>query len=157
MKEMWRRIFGTMALAFMLCLTGLVLSGMAFAERCVDNGDGTVTDNGTGLMWQKETAGPEKWQHAGRYVDSLSLGSYSDWRMPYRKELLGLYNSPCLHMMDVVPDDYWSQTPTLFGLPGPGPRIGSSYLIFAVDFSDGLLSENTVDNRFYVRAVRDAK
>jgi hypothetical protein len=36
MREMWRRIFGTAALAFMLCLTGLVITGEAQARRVLD-------------------------------------------------------------------------------------------------------------------------
>ncbi|MFW5767788.1 MAG: hypothetical protein ACOCXO_05405, partial [Bacteroidota bacterium] len=54
----------TVILALMICMGGLIISGTAFAERCVDNGDGTVTDNATGLMWQKAGAGPMNWDAA---------------------------------------------------------------------------------------------
>lgn len=47
MRKMYKNHLGTMVPAFMLCLTMLVMSGTAFAQRCVDNGDGTVTDNNT--------------------------------------------------------------------------------------------------------------
>ncbi len=50
MKTMYGKIFGTMAIAFIFCLTMLFISSTSFAEQCVDNGDGTVTDNSTGLM-----------------------------------------------------------------------------------------------------------
>ena len=46
-----------------------------------DNGDGTVTDNVTGLMWaqdQSETNYP--WSEAGTYCANLTLGGYDDWR-----------------------------------------------------------------------------
>ena len=86
----------------MLCLTGLFLSGTAFADRCVDNGDGTVTDNGTGLMWQKATAGPMNWNDARSYASGLSLGGHSGWGLPNRDELSGLYHSPCKEMMKVL-------------------------------------------------------
>jgi alkyl sulfatase BDS1-like metallo-beta-lactamase superfamily hydrolase len=58
MKKNRKHLLGGMTLAFLFCLTGLIMSGAAFAERCVDNGDGTVTDKGPGLIWQKATAGP---------------------------------------------------------------------------------------------------
>ncbi len=74
MSNMSRKLFITAALAFMLCLAGLVLSGTAFAQQCVDNGDGTVTDNATGLMWQKATANLMTWDTAMSYASSLSLG-----------------------------------------------------------------------------------
>ena len=35
---------------------GFYQTGCAPDHRFVDNGDGTVTDNCTGLMWQKDTA-----------------------------------------------------------------------------------------------------
>jgi hypothetical protein len=37
-----------------LCATSLWV-GAAEAQRYVDNGDGTVTDNTTHLMWEKKT------------------------------------------------------------------------------------------------------
>ncbi len=56
-----------------------------------DNGDGTVTDLNTGLMWQMV---PIKqgftWQGAQDYCESLELGGYSDWRVPSAKELYSI-------------------------------------------------------------------
>ena len=57
MKIVRQKWFVIVSMAFMFCLAGLGMSGTALADRCVDNGDGTVTDNNTGLMWQKATAG----------------------------------------------------------------------------------------------------
>ncbi len=47
MSNMWRKLFGTAALAFMLCLAWFVMFGTAFAQDYVDNGDGTVSSFGT--------------------------------------------------------------------------------------------------------------
>ncbi|WP_084184725.1 hypothetical protein [Desulfonatronum thiodismutans] len=41
---------GMVVVTTMLCLTGLVMSDEAQAQRFVDNGNGTVTDTQTGLM-----------------------------------------------------------------------------------------------------------
>jgi hypothetical protein len=49
-----RKSILTATLAFMLCLTGLVISGEAQTEMFVDNGNGTVTDTRMGLMWTKD-------------------------------------------------------------------------------------------------------
>ena len=53
-----------------------------------DNGDGTVSDLNTGLMWQKTTdatsdslKGRVTWYEAEEYVKNLRLGGYSDWRI----------------------------------------------------------------------------
>ena len=56
-----------------------------------DNGDGTLTDNNTGLMWQ-QTPETEKMTYieAIEYVENLELGGYTDWRFPTIKESFSL-------------------------------------------------------------------
>ena len=56
-----------------------------------DNGDGTVTDLHTGLMWQK-TPGVEQytWAEAAAYAADLRLAGYDDWRVPTIKELYSI-------------------------------------------------------------------
>ncbi len=82
--------------------------------RFTDNGDGTVTDNLTGLMWLKDANciqtnypgfdkdeihgdGQVTWQHALDFVSGINAGTYSncgggytDWRLPNVKELQSL-------------------------------------------------------------------
>lgn len=59
----------------------------------VDNGDGTVTDQNTSLMWQKSpTSTPFTWQGAIDYCESLELAGYDDWRAPSLKELYSISN-----------------------------------------------------------------
>ncbi len=70
--------------------------GLAWpGPRFTDNGDGTVTDNLTGLMWDQNgyRAGTTRtWTEALSDCNSLSLGGHSDWRLPNRKELNSLVN-----------------------------------------------------------------
>jgi len=54
----------------------------------IDNGDGTVSDLATGLMWQQADDGTGRnWENALEYAENLELAGYSDWRLPNAKEL----------------------------------------------------------------------
>jgi hypothetical protein len=54
----------------------------------VDNGDGTVSDLATGLMWQQTDDGVARnWEEALAYAENLELANYTDWRLPNAKEL----------------------------------------------------------------------
>lgn len=56
-----------------------------------DNGDGTVTDLNTGLMWQQVPTTDEfSWQEAVDYCDELIFAGYDDWRIPSLKELFSI-------------------------------------------------------------------
>jgi len=59
----------------------------------IDNGDGTVTDDNTGLAWQQAPSSEDfTWQEAVDYSNSLELGGFTDWRMPSVKELYSIAN-----------------------------------------------------------------
>jgi hypothetical protein len=75
----------------------------------VDNGDGTITDHLTGLMWEKlsddgsiHDKDTGYLNHAGAFVkidalNSAAFAGHNDWRLPNRRELdsiidLGRYN-----------------------------------------------------------------
>lgn len=55
-----------------------------------DNGDGTVTDLNTGLMWQQGFCDKMTWEEAAAGADTCGTGGYSDWRLPTIKELYSL-------------------------------------------------------------------
>ena len=53
-----------------------------------DNGDGTITDNATGLMWSQADNGVGMlWADALAYAENSELAGYDDWRLPNIKEL----------------------------------------------------------------------
>ena len=53
-----------------------------------DNGDGTVTDRNTRLMWMKTDSGKGmNWEEALAYAENGTYAGYSDWRLPNAKEL----------------------------------------------------------------------
>ena len=69
----------------------------AFVNDFVDNGDDTVTDRVTGLMWQKDGSSEGMtWADAKEYVNKLNsgqFGGHSDWRLPTIEELASLMKS----------------------------------------------------------------
>jgi hypothetical protein len=56
----------------------------------VDNDDGTITDEVTGLIWAQAAGDKLTWEEALAEADSMTLGGYDDWRLPTIKELYSL-------------------------------------------------------------------
>jgi hypothetical protein len=58
------------------------------ANNFVENGDGTITDLATGLIWMQQDSGKGmNWEDALAYAEELKLAGYDDWRLPNAKEL----------------------------------------------------------------------
>lgn len=56
-----------------------------------DHGDGTITDQATGLIWQQADDGKTRnWEEALAYCENLTLAGSHDWRLPNVKELQSL-------------------------------------------------------------------
>lgn len=54
----------------------------------VNNGNGTISDLATGLMWQQSDDGTARnWEESLAYAENLTLGNKNDWRLPNAKEL----------------------------------------------------------------------
>ena len=142
-----------------------------------DNGNGTVTDNNTGLMWQKCSVGQSNnstcsgtattytWFRASGTYDAsynslsqsvcgdLRVGSYSGWRLPTKKELMSIVD---------------------YSIPDPGPTIVGAYFpntvssyywssttaadypngAWDVYFPNGYVVYYGKDGHYYVRCVR---
>ena len=62
----------------------LALVSLPAAAQLYDNGDGTITDPASGLMWLKNANmnGPMEWATANAWAQNLSFAGYSDWRLP---------------------------------------------------------------------------
>ena len=56
------------------------------------NGDGTVTDTITGLMWQQADGGEMTIENAVIYCSTLTLAGYTDWRLPNAHESFSILN-----------------------------------------------------------------
>ena len=83
-----------------------------------DNGNGSITDNLTQLVWQKVPfADSLSWEQALSYADTLTLAASSDWRLPNIKELQSINDerriNPSLNntfFSVSAPGKYWSST-----------------------------------------------
>ncbi len=145
----------------------------------VDNGDGTVTDMVTGLMWEQSMGAKISFDDAFVKVDSLSLANHSDWRVPTLKELYSLilftgqvsgqqaisffidtvhFNQP---LGDVsigereIDAQTWSSTEYV------GLTMNGDETVFGVNFVDGRIKgypkyqpATGVRNKMYFRMVR---
>ncbi|HDL15010.1 MAG TPA: DUF1566 domain-containing protein [Euryarchaeota archaeon] len=146
---------------------GEIQAGITWpAPRFTDKGDGTVTDNLTGLMWLKDAGclGGRQWFDAldrvadfntdpGKYnCVNYHTASYSDWRLPNRKELFSLidFSRPGLPSGDpfvnVEGDYYWSST-----ADGCGYFTCSAW---RVDMGNGIVYSHDMSNYSNVWPVR---
>lgn len=142
----------------------------------VDNGDGTVTDVVTGLMWQQGYSGKMSQAEAAVGADHFALAGYTDWRLPTIKELYSLID---FRGEDVNPESGSADSPFIdtdyfefvYGDPAAGERIIDSqwatstlYVagdqMFGVNFADGRIKGYGLTDprgrvmQFYVRYVR---
>ena len=125
-----------------------VTNPMSFADR----GDGTVTDNVTGLMWQQEDDDVERdWEDALAYCESLDLAGHTDWRLPDEYELQGIVDYgryyPSIdttYFPDTNSSYYWSSS-TYAYLTG---------YAWGVYFYDGYVYCDDKTRTKYVRCVR---
>ncbi len=102
-------------------IDGGIQAGVAWPNpRFTDNGNGTVTDNLTGLVWAKSPlTNLRTWAGALNYAESLALGGHEDWRLPNINELESLVNAQepdqaawlnAQGFTNVQPNYYWSST-----------------------------------------------
>lgn len=138
-----------------------------FQHRFFDNGDGTVTDRVTGLMWQKDLSKENASSYALTYAlrqNEIQLGGKTDWRLPTVEETIFLYLSTergqGLPMtMPEINKGIWTadRTPV---------AVGFGYSNAYVRFYDGIFSDDVewkmptssgYESRHYVKAVRTIK
>lgn len=139
--------------------------------RFRDNGDGTVTDVDSKLMWMRCSSGQSwvndqcsgqattyNWPDAVREANQISRSGdafFNDWRVPALRDLATITDRGCenprtnlLLFPDTPSSAFWTSTPR----PGAKPEN----MAFALSFgAEGVLAASK-DERFYVRFVRSA-
>lgn len=132
--------------------------GRQSVAHYIDNGDETVTDLSTGLMWQK-AASPDmmSWEKALTRCERSTFGGYTDWRLPTINELQSLVDyslsGPSINTT-YFPDrsswSYWSSTT-------------AAHAYYTTDTAKGVYFHygHTISllkiNRTYVRCVRSVQ
>ncbi len=128
-------------------------TGPELASQYTDNGDGTVTDQRTGLMWARtETAAAVTWEESFAAASASTLGGYTDWRVPNIKELRSLHTDYSVRpsidtkfFPNTAQAIFWSST----------TQIGQNGVTaWNLDFTNGVVSYNAKTDRLHLRAVR---
>ena len=126
-------------------------------SRFTDHGNGTVTDNRTGLMWSRNgrIVAPMNWADAlfycTHYLNDPGAAGYTDWRLPNIRELKSLYDSISYDdfmpleshpFINVQSDYYWSST------------TDEPDLAWILHVGDGILGHGEKSSNTYVWPVR---
>ena len=138
-----------------------------FPNDFVDNGDGTLTDRVTGLMWEKKCSSKLYQYHwAEKHISGLNekeFAGYADWRIPTLEELCSLLergkNENGLHMSPLF--THKSSFVLNLDLPVGIHYAESCDMHHAIDFETGVITEVATkyevwchSRKFYVKAVR---
>jgi len=146
-----------------------------------DNGDGTVSDLVTGLMWVQARGEKMSWADAIAGARAGRAGGHDDWRVPTIKELYSLINftgecnGPMAGSKPFLDTNYFR---FVYGDPSRGERMidcqdwsATEYIsttmnndatVFGVNFADGRIKgypkfdrRTRSPHKLFVRYVRD--
>ena len=123
-------------------------------ERFIDNGDGTVTDTKTNLMWaQYDNMGDINWHQAKDYCEHVILSRYEDWRMPTIDELSTLYN-PNEKGYDTVCGDWVRVNPMIqLSCGWVWARDAKAISAYAFNFTRGYRYTDRMVHKRHYRAI----
>lgn len=102
----------------------------------VDNGDGTISDLATGLMWeQSDSQIGMDWEDALAYAQTLNKGNHDDWRLPDAKELQSIvdYTRSLQTTNSAAINPFFSCTP----ITDPGNQLNYGYYWTGTTHLDG--------------------
>lgn len=143
---------------YVRCVSGPTKS---YSGNFTDNGDGTIRDNTTGLLWQKCSRGQNNdsncsgtattinWSGALSYCTSLTLAGKT-WRLPSFNEIFSLVDttktsSPVMNtnFPNTIQNLYWSST----------TYASSTTFAWIASFNSGYTDVYNKTNSWYVRCV----
>lgn len=125
-----------------------------------NNGNATITDNVTGLMWQQADGGEMTIDNAFIYANNLVLGGFSDWRLPTPSESFSILNhqnnNPAMNSTYFTTSlaQYWWTSAYQFG---------DNTKVWTTNAGGGIGNKPKVETisaggtfRYHARCVRDA-
>jgi len=107
----------------------------------VDNGDGTVSDLVTGLMWQQDPGDKKTYAEAVTGSETFNLAGYNDWRLPTIKELYSLI------LFDGTDVSICMDAGTCEGIPFVDTRY------FAFEYGDTSAGERLIDAQYWSSTI----
>ena len=105
-----------------------------------DNGDGTISDHVTGLMWTKDPGSKMTHADAAKNASGCKVGGHTDWRLPTIKELYSLIN-----FNGIDPDPNSEKTGNLT------PFIDNT--VFTFEYGDPAKGERIIDSQFATSTI----
>jgi hypothetical protein len=137
-----------------ILINSILLGSLALslnADFIRDNTNLVVNDTKTGLMWQDDAVGRiMNWSTAITTCENLTLGGYSDWRLPNIRELKSITDrtraNPAIspNFIAIASDFYWSST----------MNASDSSGAWGVGFKYGNVVWLNKASSYYVRCVR---
>ena len=128
----------------------------------IDNGDGTVTHQKTGLMWQRFAVGqnwsastclgePEELTFDQALSVSSNFAGYSDWQLPTIAELLTLIDYE--NYKPAINSKAFPNTPST-GFWSSSPFGAHPELVYYINFERGSVAQQSRSEVWAVRLVR---
>ena len=123
-----------------------------------NNGNSTITDNITGLMWQQADGGEMTIENAIIYADNLVLGGFSDWRLPTPIESFSILNhqnnNPAMsNIFTASAAEYWWTNKF---------QVGDANIVWCTNAGGGIGNHSKSETisaggikKFHAKAVRD--
>jgi len=109
--------------------------------RYRDNGDGTVSDLVTGLMWQQDPGDKMTYDQVVAGAAGFDLAGYTDWRLPSIKELYSLIQFSGTDASVCMMDDSC----------GSAPFIDTDYFYF--EYGDTNAGERIIDSQWATSSI----
>ena len=136
-----------------LMLSFVIILGANAGNFSRDDTKEIVTDGDTCLQWQDDSDAKtvtKTWSDAIDYCESLTLGGYTDWRLPNINELRSIVDYTRFNLamnptfQNVVSGSYWSST----------TGASDSSYAWSVYFYRGGGDWYSKSGSYYVRCVR---
>ncbi|OON92343.1 MAG: hypothetical protein ATN34_02575 [Epulopiscium sp. Nele67-Bin002] len=146
------------------------------APSYTDNGDGTISDNVTGLMWKQDPGEKMTWPEAIvqlKKMNQQEFAGFSDWRIPSIKEVFSLVDASGVTRMsaessipyinteyfvfeygDTSGDNCFIDSQILSSTIYDTHTMNKTTAVFGYNFADGRVKGYEIDRDFYCYFVR---